>query len=120
MAFVNELITDEDRQKFGLDELDNSQSMRGATPQRDWTIDHERGIYLRLIGTNNRELADFDNGERRPKNTWHFYWQGELMTVCIERVDGGSDGIRGSLGHGWAHHQLIACYNQSFFIPASC
>ncbi|MDP3138212.1 MAG: hypothetical protein Q8N17_18000 [Burkholderiaceae bacterium] len=117
MAFVNEIIGDEDRKKYGLDELNNSLRMRGRTPQRDWTIDHERDIYLRQIASNSRELADFDYGERRPNFTWHFYWQGELMTVCLEVTDSGSDAKRD--GHGWVRYQLMDCYQKGFFIPVN-
>jgi hypothetical protein len=106
MAFVNELISEADRQKYGLDQID--QSLVGWTPQRDWTIDHERTIYLRNIGRGREENSH--------RSTWHFYWRGELLMVCLEERAAGSDGKRG--GHGWVHYQLIDCYQRGFFIPS--
>jgi len=105
MAFVNEYISAEDRSKYGLDEIERDVSMRGRAPQRQWTIDHERGIYLREINSGREES--------RHESTWHFYWRGDLMTVCLEMVDAG--GQRG--GHGWSHYQLVDCYRKGFFIP---
>jgi hypothetical protein len=107
MAFVNEMISAEDRKKYGLDELDSSQAMRGKSPQRNWTIDHERDIYLRNIGRGREESSGWSK--------WHFYWRGELMTVCLEVADSGSDGTRD--GHGWVRYQLVECYRKGFFIP---
>lgn len=106
MAFANELITDDARKKYGLDQVDRS--MRGRSPQRQWTIDHERDIYLRQI--------DVGREEASRQSTWHFYWRGELMTVCLEVVEAGSDGIRG--GHGWVHYQLVDCSSRVGFIPS--
>lgn len=105
MAFVNEIISDEDRRKYGLNELESSQVMRGRAAQRAWTIDHERNVYLRNIDRGREESSH--------KSTWHFYWHGELMTVCLETLDAG--GQRG--GHGWSHYKLVDCYMKGFFIP---
>lgn len=106
MTFVNEMISAEDRKKYGLDELDSSQEMRGRAPQRDWTIDHEREIYLRSIDRGREESMNWSK--------WHFYWHGELMTVCLEGSSG-SDGQRG--GRLWVRYQLVDCYRKGFFIP---
>jgi hypothetical protein len=106
MAFVNELISEADRQKYGLDQIDRR--LVGRAPEQQWTIDHERGIYLRNI-QRGRE-------ESRHKSTWHFYWRGELMQVCLEVRDAGSDGTR--YGHGWVHYQLVNCFNRGFFVPS--
>lgn len=107
MAFMNEVISDEDRKKYQLDELDGSQAMRGKSPQREWTIDSEHDIYLREIGRGREE------GWR--KSTWHFYWKGELMTVCVEITGSGGDEKKG--GHHWVSYQLVDCYKKGFFIP---
>ncbi len=107
MAFVNEIISDEDRRKYGLDELDSSQAMRGSSPQRNWTIDHERDIYLRNIGRGREEFSH--------TSTWHFYWHSELMMVCLEIADSGGDSKKG--GHHWVRYQLVDCYKKGFFIP---
>lgn len=105
MTFANEFITDQDRVKYGLDQVERDISMRGKAPQDDWTVDHERGTYLRLI---NRGREEFSN-----TSTWHFFWGGELMTVCLETLDAG--GQRG--GHGWSHYKLVQCYGKGEFIP---
>ena len=98
MAFVNERISEDDRKKFGLDEVDKWLSNTGKVPNRDWTIDHEREIYLREVNRGREEY--------RYKSTWHFYWRGELMTVCLETLSaGGEPG-----GHGWSHYKLVDCY----------
>ena len=105
MAFVNEMIGEDDRKKYGLDEVDKLLKRRGKSRQRDWTIDHEREIYLRVI---NRGREDY-----RHESTWHFYWRGELLTVCLETLDaGGQPG-----GHGWSHYKLVDCYKKGFFVP---
>jgi hypothetical protein len=81
MAFVNEYISEEDRQKYGLDEIENSPGMRARAPARDWTIDHDRNIYLRYIGCGREEFAN--------RTAWHFYWSGELLVVDLLTIDAG-------------------------------
>ena len=105
MAFVNELVSEDDRKKYGLDEVDRSLKKRALSRQRDWTIDHEREIYLRVI-KRGREEYNYTS-------KWHFYWRGELLTVCLETLDAG--GKRG--GHGWSHYKLVDCYKRGFFVP---
>jgi hypothetical protein len=106
MAFVNEHISEADRQKYGLDQVDRG--LVGRAPQRQWTIDHEREIYLRNIDRGREEAAR--------QSTWHLFWRGELMTVCLEVTAAGSDGRKG--GHGWAHYRVRNCFNRGFFVPA--
>lgn len=105
MAFVNEMISEDDRKKYGLERVESGPGMRARAPQRDWTINHERQIYLRVI--------DRGREEYNYESTWHFYCCGELMTVCLEMVDAG--GKRG--GHGWSHYKLVDCYKKGFFVP---
>ena len=105
MAFVNALITDDDRKNYGLDEIERR---LGHAAQRDWTIDRERDIYLREIWRSREEASQ--------QSAWHFYWHGELMKVCLEVRAAGSDGMRG--GHGWVHYQLVNCFGRGFFIPS--
>lgn len=55
MAFVNEFSTLEDREKYGVAELQRT----GRVPGWDaWTIDRERNIILMLIGQGSREGPD--------------------------------------------------------------
>lgn len=105
MAFVNEFISEEDRKKYKLDEIERG--MRGRSPQRDWTIDHKREIYLRNIARGREDASH--------ESTWHFYWCGELLTVCLEG-ESRSDGQEG--GHLWVSYQLVDCYRKGFFIPS--
>ena len=105
MAFVNERISEDDRRKYGLDEVDKWLAKTGKALQRDWTIDHEREIYLRVI--------NWGREEYNYESTWHFYWRGELLTVCLETISAG--GERG--GHGWSHYKLVDCYKKGFFVP---
>jgi hypothetical protein len=94
MAFVNEYICKADRTKFGIDAIDEDLRRCAQLRSLDWTIDHEREIYLRIINRGRDEFA------RRSK--WHFFWHGELLTFWLELVDAG--GERG--GHGWAHYKI--------------
>lgn len=105
MAFVNEEIGQADREKYGLDAVDEWLSSTGRVRNQEWTIDHEREIYLRVIKRGREEYSH--------KSTWHFSWRGELMTVCLEMLDAG--GERG--GHGWSHYKLVDCYLEGFFVP---
>lgn len=93
MAFVNEYITPEDMEKFGLKEIDKKFFV-GATNARDWTIDREREIYLRNV-TNGRE-------ELRHISGWTFYWHGELLWLEIHTLS--AKGERG--GPCWARELL--------------
>lgn len=94
MTFVNEYISDADRKKYGIDAIDADLDRRAQVRSRDWTIDHEREIYFRFINRGREESRNL--------SAWDFYWQGELMTVWLLRLDAG--GVRG--GHGWSRYKL--------------
>lgn len=94
MAFMNEYISEDDRKKYGIDGIDEDLKRRAQVRNRDWTIDHEREIYLRVINRGREESRNL--------SVWHFYWHGELMTVWLELMEAG--GERG--GHGWSHYRL--------------
>lgn len=66
MAFVNEYITPEDREKYGLDELDKiyQRMFLPMSKSDDFTIDRERNCYLRLV-----KLGREPEGEG---NIWYF------------------------------------------------
>jgi hypothetical protein len=81
MAFVNERISEQDRKKYGLDEIDNSPGMGVHAPARYWTIDRDRSIYLRYLGRGREEFAN--------RTTWHFYWNEELLVVDLLTLDTG-------------------------------
>lgn len=103
MTFVNEYISDADRKKYGIDAIDADLDRRAQVRSRDWTIDHEREIYFRFINRGREESRNL--------SAWDFYWQGELMTVWLLRLDAG--GVRG--GHGWSRYKLDK--TEGDFIP---
>jgi len=70
MAFVNEYISQEDREKYGLDEIDKKFIVGGAKA-RDWTVDKDRNMYLRNVANGREEFFYI--------TTWTFYWHGELI-----------------------------------------
>ncbi|MCB1800107.1 MAG: hypothetical protein KDI82_00320 [Gammaproteobacteria bacterium] len=88
-----------------MNEVDAWLSKTGCVPNRSWTIDHDREIYLRQIKKG--------RGESSYKTTWHFRRNGELMSLCLALRSAG--GERGS--DGWSHYELIECYGEGFFVP---
>lgn len=84
MAFVNEYISEEDFDKFGLRELDfgvSPPAIPGAhVKSRHWTIDRERNIYLRKFSAG-RDLEDSH------LIGWTFCWKGELLWFVRTRID---------------------------------
>lgn len=93
MAFVNEYITEEDVNKYGLEKTDSG-FVVGGTKARDWTIDRERDIYLRVFARGREEISN--------QSTWTLYWKGALLVVVLENIStsGPVDGHR----HG---HKLV-------------
>lgn len=77
MSFVNERISTEDVEKYGLEAIDRS--YMGRTRARDWTIDKEREIYLRNVASEREERQGFE--------TWNFYWQGDLIEFVAHVSD---------------------------------
>lgn len=94
MTFVNEYISDADRKKHGIDAIDADLKRCGQVRNDNWTIDHEREIYLRNINRGREESRNLSK--------WHLYWHGELMTVWLVLLEAG--GVRG--GHGCSHYKL--------------
>lgn len=74
MPFVNEYIPADDFEKYQLREIDKHHVV-GGTNARDWTIDRERGIYLRNIA-NGREEYSFET-------IWTFYWSSRDYTLML-------------------------------------
>lgn len=87
MAFVNEYISAEDSKKYDIDGI-NKRFIVGGTNARDWTIDHERGIYLRMVAWGREEFSH--------QSTWTFYWHGELLVLELENISttGSTGGTR--------------------------
>ena len=80
MAFVNEYISPEDRERYRLADFEKRLFM--INPGPDWAIDRERGIFLRVINPTARksEPGDPDSGRERD---YHFYWKGYNYLVQV-------------------------------------
>jgi hypothetical protein len=78
MGFVNEYISDVDVKKYNLKEVDKKYVVGGVCA-RDWTIDRDRDIYLRMVSRGREEIAH--------QTTWTFFWNGELIEVGIDFID---------------------------------
>lgn len=96
MSFVNEHISQEDRQRYRINEIDKK--LRGKAPARDWTIDRERDIYLRMLDPG--ILADGPTG----RSAWHLYWHGEVIEIDLQIMK--TEGEPGGSRHG--HKKLIS------------
>lgn len=87
MPFVNEYISPEDAEKYALAEIDAQ--LRAGGISRQWTIDRERDIYLRIV-SRGREMED------RHESLWSFYWKGTVLTIRLALIAG--DGRPGEPG----------------------
>jgi hypothetical protein len=94
VTFVNEFITPEDAEKYHLDEIDAK--FNGGNISRQWTIDRERGIYLRNLSWGREE-------ETRHEGLWTFYWRGTPLTLRLDLLH--ATGKRG--GAAWSHWRLV-------------
>ena len=92
MAFVNERISSENIEKYKIKEFDDKNYKGHYKPQ--WTVDHERDIYLRYLYSDREEYCNRD--------TYVLYWHGEFVFVKVE-IDGG--GIREKAA--WRRYKLL-------------
>lgn len=85
MAFVNEYITPEDREKYGLDELDKiyQRIFLPMSTGSDFTIDRKRDSYLRLV-----KLGRESEGEGNI-NYFSFLFKGNIFLVRLGITSGG-------------------------------
>lgn len=79
MAFVNEYISPQDAAAYGVKEIDRRYVV-GGTSATHWTIDRERGIYLRHVANGPREPELFHKG------TWTLFFDGELIEIGIDNL----------------------------------
>lgn len=105
MGFVNEFIAPEDVAAYNLQEIDK-RFIVGGTSARDWTIDRDRGIYLRNVAIGREEF--------RSHTTWSFFWEEHLFTLELHLIEG--SGGRGE--PGWSHWKL-KWVDGSFGLPAN-
>ena len=92
MAFVNEYISEENIKKYDIEALDKKYNKGFNKP--DWTVDHERDMYLRYIKSGREEFSD--------EYKFCFYWQAQLFEMTF-KVNGG--GVRS--GELWRHYDLL-------------
>jgi hypothetical protein len=97
MAFINEYISQEDVEKYHLEEIDKH--FFCGTRARDWTIDRTRDIYLRNV-----EMVSGPDPDPRGQTKWTFFWHDSAITLQLDSVTGG--GGRGE--PGWSHWRLAS------------
>lgn len=85
MTFINEKVTEQDIEKYGLREI-NKQFVKGDVSYY-WTIDRDRNIYLRDMGGNWQEPE---------QQHFSFLWKGHLLRIELDRSGGGSFGGKGN------------------------
>ena len=80
MAFVNEYISDEDVEKYGIAQLREELHFFHATREQwDWTRDRERDAYLIKVHHLGRDLEPED---------WLLYEKGRYCAVMLHRGGG--------------------------------
>ncbi|NKI93554.1 hypothetical protein [Rhizobacter sp. SG703] len=92
MTFINEYISAQNIKKYDIEEIDRR--FLKVTFQPDWTVDKERDIYLRFVGSGREEFAT--------QKECTLYWYGVLLTVRLDQQTGTApDGSR------WRHYKLL-------------
>lgn len=102
MAFINEYISESDKEKYALEEI-NQRFIIGGTHARSWTVDHERNMYLRCVAMGREEFSH--------QSTWTFYWGQQLIIVELDNIC--TIGDMGGPCHGHKRVRSIeipACY----------
>ena len=84
MAFVNEYISPEDRERYQLADFESKLFI--INPQRSWAIDRERDIFLRVIRPATRGSEPGDPDARFEKD-FQFHWKGYDYLVSTSRKD---------------------------------
>ena len=91
MAFINERISAEDAEKYGIAEI-NKHFFFGPSAVHDWTIDRERNVYLRLMKNDREEPTEHEAS---------FFWKGALFHIDFKVTGGGEKTAEG--WKGWTH-----------------
>lgn len=81
MGFVNEYISKSDMDIFKIKEIDKNVNIHRRINSDSWTIDRDRGMYLRCVARGGEEFAD--------ESSWTFFWEGELIWVELKLVECG-------------------------------
>ena len=84
MAFVNEYITPEDRERYQLEAFEKQLFL--INPQGSWAIDRERDIFLRVINPAARKSEPGDPDAHYEKD-FQFHWSGYDYLVSTRLLD---------------------------------
>lgn len=77
MEFVNERISDEDYEKYGMEEIDKHQVI-GGTSSREWTICRENEVYIRLVAAGRFEFSNLSR--------WSLFIHGCVLFVSVRTI----------------------------------
>jgi len=91
MAFVNERISTEDAEKYGIDEI-NKNFIMGPGAARHWTIDRQKNVYFRWMKGDREEPTE---------QQISFFWRGALFHIDFKVTGSGEKTDEGS--KGWTH-----------------
>lgn len=80
MAFINEYMSPEDKDKYGIAAINMRYTVNG-TDARDWTIDKGRNIYLRQVAWGPRERNLFY------QQVWTLFLDGELIEIGLDNLE---------------------------------
>lgn len=83
MPFINEKVSESDIEKYGLRDINKKYSFASRNRECKWTIDRERDIYLREMGSGREE--------RCSNTTFSFYWKGHCFFVQLDLLASGSE-----------------------------
>ncbi|MDR2790044.1 MAG: hypothetical protein LBB59_03600 [Campylobacteraceae bacterium] len=81
MAFVNEVISQEDWKKYDLETIKKRLNIRGGFTDQ-WTIDRQKDIWFREY----RFWSDKENFGAEICTYWDFYWKGSFIPLRTETV----------------------------------
>jgi hypothetical protein len=91
MPFVNEFVSEEDVEKYGLDQLMkmyDKWGWRNGRPsiyKHSWTIDRERGVFAKPLMTW-QEVGPSGRSEPTAKTTWVVDVEGQRATAVLDRA----------------------------------
>jgi hypothetical protein len=80
MSFINETVSEADIEKYKLRDINQRyhSSLRDMNIGK-WTIDRERDIYVRKMGTGREDLSS--------QTTFTFFWRGHLFFWILDLLD---------------------------------
>jgi hypothetical protein len=92
MAFINEFISENDYKIYKIEDLNHKYRLRNPKP--DWTVDHERNIFMRLVDIGREECSN--------SLTFYFYWKGNEVIVIVS-----VEGSKLVNEKKWRHYKLV-------------